>query len=442
MVRVSFVPALFLALACPAWAQETPPAANGNSVTLTPAQLFSVADQARDRGEFDVAEAAYKALADHPDPELRREARFRLAKMWAGLKRFNDAATLYRAILDEKPDAQPVRLELAAVLALMGKEASARRELRAAQAGGLPPEVAQLVDQFSAAMRAARPYGASFEIALAPSSNINRATSATTLDTIIAPFELSRDGRAQSGTGVKLGGQLFARLPVADGTRLIARASGQGNFYKQSQFEDVIGSGELGVELTLGKWRVRPQAGRSWRWFGQSLYATTNTASLNIIRPAGRKAQIEADMAVGFANYRQNNLQDGRIYSASLGYERAFNAKTGAGLTISGQRQTAADPGYATWSGGASLLVWREIAGTTVYASAGLSRLKSDARLFLFPDKRREWSTRAMLGANLRKLQVAGFSPVIRLSYEKNSSTVGLYRYKRTGAELGISRAF
>ncbi len=423
--------------------EQQPPVSSQNSIRLSPAQLFSVADQARDAGDFASAEAGYRALISHPDLELRTEARFRLGQMFASQKKFAEAAILYRAILDEKPKAQGVRLELAAVLAYMGKEASARREIRQVKAnGGLPLDVARLVDQFSASLRAARPYGASFEIALAPSTNINRATSSTTLDTVIAPFELSEDARAQSGTGLKLGGQVYGRYALNSDAKLIARGSSQTNLYRKKQFNDIVTSGEFGLETSIGKVRFLPKAGRSWRWFGGDLYATTNTLNVNASRPLGKSSQIELDASVGFSDYKLNNLQDGNIYALSAAYERAFSAQAGGGLTLNMQRQTARDPGYANWNGGATLLGWREIWGMTFYGTAQVSRLNSDARLTLFPRKRRDWLKRANIGINIRKVQFQGFSPVVRFSFERNSSTVAIYDFKRFGAEVGISRAF
>ncbi len=424
-------------------AEQAQPQAAPQAIKLTPAQLFSVADQARDVGDFQSAEAAYRALTSHPDLELRTEARFRLGQMLASQKKFAEAAVLYRAILDEKPNAQGVRLELAAVLAYMGKEASARREIRQVKAtGGLPIEVAQLVDQFSTSLRALRPYGASIELALAPSTNINRATSATTLDTVIAPFELSDDARAQSGIGLKLGGQVYGRAAISPGLKLIARGSAQSSLYRADQFNDVVFAGEVGLDTNVGKVRLQPKAGRSWRYFGNKLYATTNTLNVNGTRALGKSGQLEIDGSIGFTSYRQNRLQDGKILAFSAGYERAFSARAGGGLTVNVQRQIARDPGYGNWSGGVSLLAWREIYGSTIFVTAQGSRLVSDARLALFPEKRKDWLGRANVGINVRKIQIAGFSPVVRFSYEYNASTVGLYDFKRFGTEVGITRAF
>ena len=77
---------------------------------------------------------------------------------------------------------------------------------------GLPPAVARLVDRYSEALRAARPCGASLEIALAPDSNINRATRSDTLGTVLGDFDIDKDSKAKSGTGLSLHGQAYRRF--------------------------------------------------------------------------------------------------------------------------------------------------------------------------------------------------------------------------------------
>jgi hypothetical protein len=49
---------------------------------------------------------------------------------------------------------------------------------------------------------------------------------------------------------------------------------------------------------------------------------------------------------------------------------------------------------------------------------------------------------RASAGATLRYIKVAGFSPVLRVSYERNTSPLQLYDYRRFGGEVAITRAF
>lgn len=79
---------------------------------------------------------------------------------------------------------------------------------------------------------------------------------------------------------------------------------------------------------------------------------------------------------------------------------------------------------------------------TTAFLSGGVHRLEGDDGLFLFPARRQEWLWQASIGATFRRLQIAGFAPVVRVSYERNASTVGLYDYHRLFGQVGITRAF
>jgi len=223
-----------------------------------PDQLLDLA-----RASVRVLEPALAVEAEREErdePEVRAEARFRLGMMLADQKRYTDAAVTFRALLDEKPNAARVRLELARVLALMGDESGARKQLRQAQAAGLPPQVAVVVDQFANALRSRKTLGGWVEVALAPDTNINRATDAKVLDTVIAPLTPSKDARAQSGLGFKLSGQGYARVRLGSSLSLLPRLSGSGVVYRQSQFNDISTSAQFGLEWLKGKDRWQPAA--------------------------------------------------------------------------------------------------------------------------------------------------------------------------------------
>jgi hypothetical protein len=87
-------------------------------------------------------------------------------------------------------------------------------------------------------------------------------------------------------------------------------------------------------------------------------------------------------------------------------------------------------------------LFWREIGQASLYGIIGVSGLRADERLALFRDRRKDWQYRAVAGATLRQLTISGFAPIVRVSYERNDSTVGIHDYRRLGGEVGITRAF
>jgi hypothetical protein len=434
LAAAGFVLALALP-SCPGRAQE-------RRSGLGAAELFRLAEAAVSEDRTADALAIYRALGRDPDGEIRAEARFRQGMLLGALRRYAEAATVFRAFLDEKPGTPRVELELARVLAAMGDETGARRVVRQAQASGLPADVAVVVDQFAGALRARRRLGGSLEIALAPDSNVNRATSARTLDTVIAPLTLSRNAQERSGLGVRLSGQGYARLGLGTNVALLPRLSAAGNLYRAADFDDVSASALLGFEWRIGRDRLTPAAGPTWRWYGGRLYARTDTVALDWLHPLGQRSQVTVSGSVARARYRTNPLQNGGLYDLSISAERALTARSGVGGAVGTTRQGARDPGFATVAGYISLFGWRDVGRTTLFARAMLRRTEGDARLVLFTERRREWLYHLAGGATFRALAFHSLAPMIRVSLERNASTVGLYDYRRVAAEVGISRAF
>lgn len=409
---------------------------------LTAEQMFMLADAARDRGDVGIAETAYRALAGDPDPQIRAEARFRLGMMVGSLGRHAEAAMLFRRILDEQPGAQRVRLELARVLEALGDETGARRALREAQAGGLPPDVARLVDRYSAALRSRKPLGASLELAVAPDSNINRSTRATTLGTVLGDFTLDENARQTSGIGVSARGQAYARHDIGPGIALLGQIGAAADLYRHSAFNDVRLSATIGPELRIGSDRLATEIGMSWRWFGGEPYSTAPTAGVNFFHPLDRRSQLRLTASASFIDNKRNRLQDGQGYTASLSYERALSSRAGIAVSIAADRQNLRDPGYATTGAQIALVGYREIGATTLIGTVSYGRLEADARQFLFSRRRGDDLYRASIGATFRQLSIGAFAPLFRVIAERNRSTVELFDYRRLRVEMGIVRAF
>lgn len=437
--------AVVAATAVPAPATENPAAAPipaSRSRELSAIEVFDLAERARKTGHPDEAIRLYEALTQDRNAEVRAEARFREGMLLASRKRYREAATTLRALLDEKPQAARVRLELARILALMGNDGAARRELRQVQASGLPEEVARAVGQFDTALRSHKRAGLRLELALAPDTNINRATEVRTLDTVIAPFTLSRDARARSGIGIHLSGDGYWKIPVGKGISLVPRINSLATLYGRSEFDDITTTALVGVEVQRTHDRIKPSIGHGWRWYGKRAYTHTDLVTLEWIHILGQRAQLTGSVSAAKNDYQLNDLQDGALYSTSIGVERALSARSGISVTLSATRQTARDPGYATASGGMRVLGWREAGKTTLFASAAVQRTEGDRAIALFGERRREWFASARMGATFRGFSVHGFAPYARVGYERNASSVALYDYRRFTSEFGITSAF
>jgi tetratricopeptide (TPR) repeat protein len=409
---------------------------------LSPVEMFTLADTAQKRGNLATAEAVYRALAGDSQPEIRAEARFRHGMMLAAVGRLSEAALLFRKILDDRPRAQRVRLELARTLDLLGDEAGARRALREAQAGRLPSDVARFVQRYSEALRAQKPLGGSIEVAIAPDSNINRATRSDTLGTVLGDFTLDQDAKQRSGVGLALGAQGYARLPLAPRASLLARVSGSADLYKHGAFNDISVGLSAGPELQLGQARGSAELGISRRWFGGDAYSTVGTASLSYLRPLDRRSLLRVTAAIGLVDNHSNPLQDGGSYALTAAYERAFSSRSGVGASIAAQRQSLRDPGYSISAGQITVFGYRELGPMTLIGSLGYGRLAADERLLLYPDVRKDTLYRGSLGMTFRQLTVGQFAPSIRVTAERNRSSIETFDYRRTRTEFMITRAF
>jgi len=242
------------AAASPAPIRVTPVRRAAHSVLLTAQEMLKLAEQRESVGDLEVVADLYKALESNPNSDIRAEARFRHAKLLLNAKRNEEAAALLRRLLDEKPAATMARLELAHALQLLGDSDGALRQLRAAQAGGLPLAVARLVQRYSDALRSQRPFGASFELAIAPDSNISSATRSDTLGTVFGDFDIDQDSKEHSGTGLALSGQVYRRIGFgSSGHDLLVRAGGFGNLYRHSRFDDVALDLAACPELRIGR---------------------------------------------------------------------------------------------------------------------------------------------------------------------------------------------
>jgi hypothetical protein len=405
-------------------------------------QMLSLAEELAHRGKIRDAETILDLLARDPDSNIRNEARFRHAKLLLGQKRYREAALLLRRVLDEKPDAVQVRLQLAGALQLLGDTNGALRELRAAQSGGLPPDVARLIDRYSAALRARRPVGASIEIAVAPDSNINRATRSDTLGTIFGDFQISDESKARSGIGLSLNGQAFRRFAIGTNTNLLLRASGFANLYRRGRFNDLGTDLAAGPEFSFGHDRLQLEAGATQRWFGQKPFMRSARIAGTFAHPIGTRTLVRLNSSAALIDNQLNDLQDGRSYSGQVQLERALTPTTGVAASLSMDRQSLADPGYATTDWRAGLSAWHDIGRMTFTVAADIGRLHADERLLLFPERRSDRFARVSLGASFRQLEYAGFAPVLRFSVERNRSTIAFYDYRRTRTEIGIVRAF
>lgn len=412
------------------------------SVDLTAEQMFELAETYEGRGQHGAAAALLEALTADTRSEIRTEAYFRLGKLRHRMAEYARAVAAFEAALALAPDAQPIRLEMARSLAAMGDNAAAARQLRKAQSAGLPEDVARAVDRISTALLGERCFGGSFEFGLAPDSNINRATSANTIEIGGLPLQLDEDARSRSGVGATFAGQAYWRPSIAEDAAWLSRLSVGANLYGDSDFNDITAALTTGPEWHGDFGRLTLAASASRRWFGGERYADRYGPTFEWLAPLTRTSQANVRLSVLKQRYQQNALQDGTEYAGEIRLEKALSPRLYGRASLSGSRATAKDDAYALKSLGGDLLLSRDFGRLTVFAGGGYRWTRGDGVFLLFGDRRRDDRIDLNAGVALRSLSVAGLAPVVRLTHTDNKSSLTLYDFRQTRVEFALSREF
>ncbi len=440
--RLLVVSGFAFAFAFPAAAAGVASPQSARTIEASSSELLTLAQKLAERGERQPAERILVLLGRDPSREVRNEARYRHSLLLESAGSINAAAVLLRTILDEQPDAAPIRLKLAIMLYEMGEEQSAFRELRALRSADLPPSVARFVDRISGSLHASKPFGFQLELALAPDSNVNRASRSDTLGTIFGDFAFDDNAKRKSGVGAAVRAAAHRRLPLGRDISLVARATTDLNLYRASRFNDISAEVSAGPEFRLSGTRFTADAGVGQRWYGMTPHQRQLRLSASATRALTAASQIRLDATIRASNNLVNDQQDGRGHNLRARYERSLSPQLAVSGFIMGDRFLARDDAYSTRSWTAGIAANRDFGRVTLSVAAEFGRLKADERLDILPRVRRDTLKRLSVGAVFRQFTMGGFAPLLRVVVERNSSSVEFYDYKRTRSEFGVSRAF
>ncbi|HYX45249.1 MAG TPA: surface lipoprotein assembly modifier [Sphingomicrobium sp.] len=429
-----------LALTTAPASQPVPCAKQEGCARLSAAQLFALADQLYANGDKAGAAAILHSLTQDKHPELRAEARFRLAAVLEEMGDLEGAVQALRDLLAEQPNANRARLELARILGRMGKQGEAQGELARAEKFGLPPEVEQNVRRFSATLHAPHRHGLTVELTAGPDSNINRSTSSQFIDTIIAPFELDADARQQSGSGVTGSARAYS-LDNVGGVQVLSGANIRADLYNRARFDDIQLSLDSGPQFSVAKTTIRPAALYERRWFGQHAFSSGIGGDVDATVPLTSRAQLALSANTVRQTIDLNRDQDGWRTAAGADLLQQFS---GGSLLARfslryGRLDASARPESLRQFGGGFLLAHQSRA-VTIFGELDYTRTHGIEAQFLIGKVRHDhrWDLTGAIILNEAKL--AGFAPIMRLTHTDSSANIVLFDYHRTRVDFGVTR--
>ncbi len=393
----------------------------------------------------------------------------------------DEAVASYRHILEERPDLAGARLELARVLFergrcleepddliehLLGDDCeAAAHHFRRALAGDLPPDIAAAVQRFLAAIQARKRVSGSFDMALAPDSNVNSGTSASSFASRLRnfftgeplEFELDRRARETSGVGaiVSTAGEyrhpLELRLFDHAASRLRLGSSLYRREYRGSRFDDMTLRFYAGPQLLFPRGHASLLAQASRRWFGGEPVSWSFGPRLEGIVRVGTALWLAGGAERMERRHRHSKASDGPRtgLDASLTWEATPALALGLRAGLARDRARRADLRSRTRRLGAFTLVDLPPLlgiggfGFDLYHDVLFTRYDQPGYFLISADARRDRTSISRLSVSNDRLELFGFVPALSLVHEQRQSNIArVFDYRRNRAELTMRRLF
>ena len=387
----------------------------------------------------------------------------------------DEAVAAFQRVVNTQPALARPRLELARALFergrcqravervfehLFGDDCdAAERQFRRAIAGDVPEAVAANVNQFIGIIRARRRLTGHFEVAVAPDSNVNSASS---VDCIFIPafpglcFRLNEESAATSGLGVIVSAGADYDHPLAEGWRPGLQPSlrlGAGLYrkeYAQSQFDDMIVSVHAGPRVRTARAEAGVSARAERRWSGSDLAHDAVGVGLDAGRALGRRVWLSGGVQwMDHSHPDDRSQHDGPRLAANVGANVVLTPAVRAGLNAgwSEVRSQRATDRNATRSFGASVrfdlppVFGVRGFGFGLSESLQLTGYEA-ANVSVHPDPREDRLLISRASLHNRTLELGGFTPTLSFVNERRSSNIAHVEYRRNRLELALQRTF
>ncbi|WP_167852811.1 surface lipoprotein assembly modifier [Pseudotabrizicola sediminis] len=354
----------------------------------------------------------------------------------------NAALPFLEQLVARTPRRAEYRLELAAALGQLGQSERALYHIEIARSSGLPPAVDQRVAAYAKQLENPKIFSGHFSFAVVPETNAGKRTSATEVELFGLPFVINPDARARPATGLEIGVGGVASPQLAPGLRAQLGFSTQLRLFDGDAPDEVHGrlyAGLIHGHLETGQSMAQVFATR--RMLDDRHYAHSTGITLEHARRLTPSTRINGTLLYEHTTYRTGADVQRRF--AAIGVTHLVNPQ----LELSfGVRTELRDTAIARLAGRLDGIrvggQYRFEGGLQLGIIVDYERNRFDGITPLFGVVRSDKRTMARVEMSNSQWNWKGFSPVLRLTAERQSSTIVVNEFRNLGASFGITRRF
>ncbi len=386
---------------------------------------------------------AFLEQARPADEEEKVERLFLLGLAEAELGHLRDAAERFEAILALRPDLTRVRLELARVYGLLGRDEKAQFHFEASLADELPASVEDAVEAWLDRIDARKRWSVSTSLAVLPESNPVKRTDRKEVRIGSVPFRLDEDAREASGTGLLLTTGAQYSPVLADDWRGVFAVSAAAKHYEQSDWNDISVQGDIGVARLFDHGSVSGGMRFGRRWLGGDRHSDGSGPWLRgRLRPLP-DLRIDSTLSAERRSHPEQPGLDGWTVTLRPGLDHAFNSQTTLRAELDLEYADAREDRRGSRMGGLAIGVSHAFEGglsVSPRAAVHWRRYADDDPLF--GKTRSDRQMRVSLNLLHRALQYRGFAPYVGVFAEWNRSSIPINSYRNQGGVFGVSKTF
>lgn len=423
---------MFLFPARPAAAQQA------ETIRLTPPEIVRTAREMLDENRLETAKILLTRY-QFPKSEIETERRYLLGVLAVREQRIDDAAEIYRGLLNENPRLAKIRIELALVYMRRKSWYRADYHLRLAATEKLPPGIDEKIDYLRAVIRRNKNWNVWFSVGVAPDNNVNNSQAGT--QCIQTSFGVLcnalQDPEKAVGFNIAGGGHYEFRLDEQWRMRV---ASGIfATTYDNSAYDDLFYFLAAGPKFVWNRGDIWTAVKGTRRRYGHKAYNASAGGLIQTGYDLSRRVFVSLNAEYAAVSYNHfGSVLDGSVRSGGMRTVISLNSASYLVVRGAAEREKTKNRIYSNRKFTAGIGVGAELAfGFSVYAEPSVQWVHYDRparfmrHLGFEQIREKDRIARCVLRISNKNFSVFGITPEISLGYTDKESNVWQKEYKK-----------